>query len=188
MSDDPTNPTNFFESPASQVEAFRFPDGLWEQLKDLYGQTLPEGQSGGMEVTGLRIAWHLPSVLDTEGPWEKRDGWVKCTCDLTQDRFAVPGDEPVAVLEEEYRFDDGTESVFYRPVHPELVADRPKLAEQLVADLGRQTHDLLLDLISVAARLKALSSMEEFPTSPEGDPCSERQGCRDYEPIDGIPK
>jgi len=188
MSDDPSKSDNLFDSPASQVEALRFPEGLWEQLKNLYGQTLPEGQSGGMEVISIRLARQLPSALDTEGAWTNREGWVVCKCALTQNRFAVPDGEPVPILETEYRFDDGTESVFYRPVHPELAANRAKLAERLVADLGRQTHDLLLDLISVAARLKALSGMDELPTAPEEESDWKSPGQWNYESIDGIPE
>jgi hypothetical protein len=183
MSDDPNKSNHLFDSPASQVEALRFPEDLWEQLKSLYAQTLPDGQSGGMEVTGIRLARQPPSALDTEGAWKNREGWVMCKCALTQDRFAVPDGEPVPIVEIEYRFEDGTESVFYRPVHPELAADRSKLAERLVADLGRQTHESLLDLISVAARLKALSGMEELPTGPKDESDAERAGRCNYEPI-----
>lgn len=188
MSDDPNNPGGHFTSPASQVEALSFPDNLWEQLKELYGQTLPEGQSGGMEVTGLRLSWHLPSGLDTEGVWEEREGWVKCKCALTGSRFALPEGEPVPALETEYRFDDSTESVFHQVVHPELAADRPRLAERLVAGLGRKVHDRFLDLIGTAAKLRALSEMEELPVTSEGEPSTQPPSGPDYEPVDDIPE
>lgn len=186
MSDDPNKSNDLFDSPAGQVEALRFPEDLWKQLKNLYTQTLPDGQSGGMKVTGLRLARQLPAALDTEGAWKNREGWVMCKCALTQGRFAVPDGEPVPIVETEYRFDDGTESVFYRPVHPEFATNRAKLAERLVADLGRQTHESLLDLISVAARLKALSRMEELPTAREQESDAEGIDRCEYESIDGI--
>lgn len=184
MTDDPSNPTNLFDSPADQVEALRFPDDLRTQAKDLYAQTLPDGQSGGMTVTDLRLVWHRPSAFKTEGAWEKEEGWVVCTCALTHARFAVPEDEAVPALQIEYRFADGTESVFYRSVHPELAANRPKLAEQLVASLGRKIHDRLMDLIGAAAELKTLSEMEDVPGTGEEQPGGERADRCEYQPID----
>lgn len=188
MSDDPSNSNGLFESPASQVEALCFPEDLWQQLEGLYGQTLPEGQSGGIEVTALHLSWLLPSGLDTEGAWEEQDDWVKCRCALTDARFAVPEGEPVPALEAEYRFDDGTESVFYQVVHPELAADRGRLPEQLVASLGRSVHDRFLDLIGTVARLRALSEMEELPATSKEGPSTQPNGGPDYEPVDDIPE
>lgn len=185
MSDDPSKSENLFDSPASQVDALCFPEDLREQAKDLYVQTLPEGQSGGMEVTGLRLDRYIPSAFDTEGAWDEREGWVVCKCALTHARFAVPEDAPVPALRAAYRFSDGTESVFHQVVHPELTADRAQLAERLVADLGQNTHDLFMELISVAAQLKALSEMEELPGIPEQDSDAESSGRCEYEPIDG---
>ena len=182
MPNDPKSSSSFFDSPASQVEALRFPDGLRDQLKELYDQTLPESQEGGMKVTSLRLTRALPSGLKTEGPWEKRDGWAVCMCSVTAARFAVPEGEPVPALETTYRCADGTEPVFHRAVHPDLAADRAKLAERLVAKLGRSIQERLLDLIGVAAKLEALSEMEELPGPTEEDSGPEHPGR--YEPID----
>lgn len=187
MSDDPNN-SRYFTSPADQVKALRFSEDVCRELVDLYGRILPESRSGGMEVTGLYLARHLPSVLNTEGSWKGREGWVVFKCSVTRARFAVPGDKPVPTLDAEYQFADEAESVFHRPVHPELADDPPRLAEKLVACLGRRLHQRFLNLIGTAAKLRALSGMEELPKTSEKNTCSKRQGCWDYESLDGIPE
>lgn len=184
---DSNSNATLFESPAEQVEALGFPDDLRKQAKAVYDQTFPEGQDGGMKVTDLRLTSHAPYNLKTEGEWEKEEGWVMLKCCITHACFAVPKEEPVPTLTTEYRFTDGKESVFCRPVHPQLAADRSKVALYLVAKLGRNIRDRLMDLIGGAAKLEALSKMRALPKTAEDDTDGEGRGSCEYESVDPLP-
>lgn len=187
MSIDSTSKATLFESPAEQVEALGFPNDLRKQAKAVYDQTLPERQSGGMVVTDLRVTSHAPCTLKTEGEWKKEEGWVMLKCAVTHARFAVPEEDAIPTLTTEYRFTDGEESVLHRPVHPELAADRSKVALYLVAKLGRNVRDRLMDLMGVAARLEALSEMEELPKTAENETDAKSRSACEYESVDPLP-
>ena len=184
---DSNSSTTIFESPAAQVDALEYPDDLREQVKDVYAQTLPDGQTGGMEVTGIHITLHQLSSLETEGEWEEKEGWVVIQCGLTGTRFAIPEGEPSPTLTTEYQFADGKESAFHRPVHPEVAADQSKAALHLVAKVARNIPDRLMDLIGMAAQLEALSEMDELPKAIQDEPDGSGHSACEYETIDPLP-